>query len=52
MEKFAKENEIILDSGWKVKIAKRYINKENIPDKEIKDKWVNLFNDLLEINDE
>ena len=52
MEKFAKENEIILDSGWKVKIAKRYINKENIPDKEIKDKWVKLFNDLLEINNE
>lgn len=52
MEKFAKENEIILDSVWKVKIAKRYINKENIPDKKIKDKWITLFNDLLEIKNE
>ena len=52
MEKFAKENEITLDRGWKVEIAKRYINKENIPDKKIKDKWIKLFNDLLEIKAE
>ena len=48
IEEFAKENEIILDDGWKVKIAKKYINKEIIPSEKIKEKWIKLFNDLQE----
>ena len=48
IEEFAKENEIILDDGWKVKITKKYINKEIIPSEKIKEKWIKLFNDLQE----
>lgn len=48
MEKFAEDNEIRLDDGWKVKVAKRYVQKfRNESDKIIK-KWQKLFNDLLE----
>lgn len=48
MEKFAIENEIELDEGWKVKIAKRYVQKFRNESNEIIEKWINLFNDLLE----
>lgn len=52
IEDFSKENELVLDDGWKVKIAKRYINKEILPSEKIKEKWIKLFNDLQEIIEE
>lgn len=52
IEDFSKENEIELDEGWKVKIAKRYITKEVIPTEKIKEKWIKLFNNLQEIVEE
>ena len=48
IEKFSKEHAIVLDNGWKVKIAKKYMNKGKIPSETIKDKWIKLFNDLQE----
>ena len=51
IEEFAKENEITLEEGWKVKIAKRYVSKERNDNKDIVEKWKALFNGLLENSD-
>ena len=48
IEDFAKENEINLEEGWKVKIAKRYVSKEREDSKAIIEKWKNMFNNFLE----
>ena len=48
IEEFAKENEITLEEGWKVKIAKRYVSKERNDNKDIVEKWKKLFNGFLE----
>ncbi len=48
IEKFAKENEMKLEDGWKVKVARRYVQKFRNESDEILEKWKKLFNDLLE----
>ncbi len=48
IEDFAKENDIKLEEGWKVKIAKRYVSKERNDNKNIVDNWKKLFSKFLE----
>lgn len=48
IEDFAKENDIKLEEGWKVKIAKRYVSKERNDSKNIVDNWKKLFSKFLE----
>lgn len=47
MEKFAKENEIILEEGWKVKVARRYVQKFRDEEEKLIDKWITLFEKFI-----
>lgn len=47
MEKFAKENEIILEEGWKVKVARRYVQKFRDEEEKLIDKWTTLFEKFI-----
>ena len=43
IEKFCSQNEYVLCPEWKVNIAKRYIQRNKVPSKEIIEKWKKLF---------
>ena len=47
MEKFAKENEIKLEEGWKVKVARRYVQKFRDEEEKLIDKWTTLFEKFI-----
>lgn len=47
MEKFAKENEIKLEEGWKVKVARRYVQKFRDEEGKLIDKWTTLFEKFI-----
>ena len=47
MESFAKENEIILEEGWKVKVARRYVQKFRDEGEKLIDKWMKLFEKFI-----
>ena len=47
IENYAKENDIILNDGWKVKIAQRYVSKERKETTDIHEKWKDLFEKFI-----
>lgn len=48
MEKFAAENDIVLEDGWKVKVARRYVQKFRNEDDSLVEKWKFLFEKFLQ----
>lgn len=47
IEDYANENDIILNEGWKVKIAQRYIAKDRKESEDILEKWKKLFEKFI-----
>jgi predicted ATPase len=48
IEEYAVENEIVLENGWKVKVAQRYTSKDRNESENLLAKWKELFNRLFE----
>lgn len=48
MEKFATENDIVLEDGWKVKVARRYVQKFRNDNDSLVEKWKLLFEKFLQ----
>lgn len=48
MEKFAAENDIVLEDGWKVKVARRYVQKFRNENDSLVEKWKLLFEKFLQ----
>ena len=49
IQEYAESNNINLEEGWKVKIAKKYVTKDRKEKDEILSKWKSLFVKLQEI---